>query len=205
MIAAFKGDTDFFVALARMIYGDETIEKKDPRRQVTKNAGYATIYGAGVAKFSATAGITEAQGRAVRERWDALFPRVLRFQREVQNVALARRNSEGIPYVRCPVTNRRQVADPGKEYALVNFLIQGAAAAVFKKKLIELDNAGLGPYMVVPVHDEIIVDVPDHMVADAADTLRSVMNDDTMFAVPLSASVSWGDRWGSKEAYDHRS
>jgi DNA polymerase-1 len=202
MIEAFKGDTDFFVALARMIYADDTIVKSDPRRQVTKNAGYATIYGAGVAKFSATAGISLAQGQEVRNRWNALFPGVARLQQDVQNVALSRRESEGLPYVRCPVTRRRQVADPGKEYALVNFLIQGAAAAVLKKKLIELDDAGLGDWMVVPVHDEIILDVPSEHMADAAETLQRVMNDATLFSVPLSASVSYGQSWGSKESYD---
>jgi DNA polymerase-1 len=201
MIAAFKGDTDFFVALARMVYGDESIVKADPRRQVVKNAGYATIYGAGIAKFAKTAGISYEQGQTVRQRWDALFPRVAAFQREVIGIAQSRYRNEGRPYVRCPVTRRYQVADPGKEYALVNFLIQGAAAAVLKKKLIELDNAGFGPYMVVPVHDEIILDVPKEHAADAAYALRKVMNDDEMFTVPLSASVSWGPTWGAKEAY----
>jgi DNA polymerase I-like protein with 3'-5' exonuclease and polymerase domains len=134
MIDAFRGDTDFFVALARMVYGDDSIVKSDPRRQVVKNAGYATIYGAGVEKFSKTAG-----------------------------------------------------------------------AAVLKMKLIELDSAGLGEWMVVPVHDEIILDVPAEHFEDAADTLRRVMNDDQMFSVPLSASVSYGMSWGSKESYDHRS
>jgi DNA polymerase-1 len=204
MIDAFKGETDFFVALARMVYNDESIVKSDPRRQVVKNAGYATIYGAGVEKFARTAGITYEQGQAVRHRWNALFPGVTRLQQEVQNVAIRRRTDEGLPYVRCPVTRRRQVADPGKEYALVNFLIQGAAAAVLKKKLIELDSAGLGEYMVVPVHDEIILDVPLEALDDAADTLRDIMNDDTMFDVPLSASVSYGPTWGSKESYVHR-
>lgn len=201
MIRAFKGDIDFFVALARMVYGDESIIKSDVRRQVVKNAGYATIYGAGVEKFSKTAGIPIEQGRAVRARWDELFPDVLRFQRQVQSVAVQRRMDEGIPYVRCPVTQRMQVADAGKEYVLVNFLIQGAAAAVFKKKLIELDNAGLGEWMVVPVHDEIILDVPREEASYVADVLKQTMNDDTMFQVPLSASVSWGDSWGSKEEW----
>lgn len=204
MISAFKGPDDFFVALARMIYNDESIVKSDPRRQVTKNAGYATIYGAGVEKFALTARISYEQGQAVRHRWNELFPAVLKFQRDVQNTALHRRETEGLPYVRCPVTRRRQVADAGKEYSLVNFLIQGAAASVLKKKLIELDDAGLGEFMVVPVHDEIILDLPADRVDDAADTLRDIMNDDKMFTVPLSASVSYGTSWGSKETYVHR-
>lgn len=204
MIEAFKGPTDFFVALARMIYDDDSIVKSDPRRQVTKNAGYATIYGAGVSKFALTAGITFDQASAVRQRWDALFPGVTRFQQRVISDSLRRREEDGLSWVRCPVTRRRQIADPGKEYALVNFSIQGAAAAVLKKKLIELDSAGLGPWMVVPVHDEIILDVPNEHVDDAARTLMRVMNDDQMFSVPLSASVSYGPTWGSKEPYDPR-
>ena len=201
MIEAFKGDVDFFVALARMVYEDDDIVKADPRRQIVKNAGYATIYGAGVEKFSKTAGISVEQGGAVRRRWNELFPGVVRFQNEVQRLALSRREAEGLSYVRCPLTHRRQVADPGKEYALVNFLIQGWAAALFKRKIIEVDQAGLGDYLVVPVHDEIIADVPREMAAEAAHILQSVMNDDTVGLVPITASVSWGDSWGSKEAW----
>lgn len=204
MIQAFLSPNDFFVELAKLVYDDDTIVKADPRRQVVKNAGYATIYGAGVAKFAATAGISFEQGQMVRNRWDQLFPRVAAFQREVIGVAQSRYRNEGVPYVRCPVTRRFQVADPGKEYALINFLIQGAAAAVLKKKLIELDNAGFGPYMVVPVHDEIILDVPKEHADDAAFALKKVMNDTEMFTVPLSASVSWGPTWGDKEAYEGR-
>jgi DNA polymerase-1 len=201
MIAAFKGPEDFFVALAKMIYDDPSIVKSDPRRQVTKNAGYATIYGAGVEKFGATAGISYDQAYRVRKRWDELFPGVVKFQRAVIDTAVSRRAAEGTPYVRCPITGRRQVADPGKEYALVNFLIQGAAAAIFKTKLLQLDAAGLGEWMIVPVHDEIILDVPNEHVPDAVRALESIMNDDQMLTVPLSASVSYGTSWGSKTAW----
>lgn len=202
MIEAFRGTEDFFVALAKMVYEDESIVKADPRRQVVKNAGYATIYGSGIPKFAVTAGIPLEQAQKVRRRWDELFPGVVQFQRDVIRIATERRVTEGMPYVRCPVTRRRQVGDAGKEYALVNYLIQGAAAAVFKKKLIELDNAGLGDWMVAPVHDEIILDVPEEEAPSVAQILQQVMNDDSMFEVPLSASVSWGDSWGSKEAYE---
>jgi DNA polymerase I-like protein with 3'-5' exonuclease and polymerase domains len=53
--------------------------------------------------------------------------------------------------------------------------------------------------MVVPVHDEIVLDIPDEDLTDAVETLRRNMNDDSMFSVPISASVSAGKRWGSKE------
>lgn len=201
MIAAFKDTSqDFFVSLARLVYGDDTIVKSSPLRQIVKNAGYATIYGAGIAKFALTAGISYEQAAKVRTRWDELFPDVVKFQRKVIDVATQRRSSEGLPYVRCPITGRKQVGDAGKEYALVNFLIQGAAAAVFKQKLLELDAAGLGEWMVAPVHDEVILDVPKDEARHAAEVLKAVMNDDRLLSVPLSASVSWGPSWGSKKS-----
>lgn len=205
MIAAFHNtEVDFFVQLARTVYGDETIAKSDSRRQVVKNAGYAQIYGAGVPKFAMTAGISLERAQWVRHRWDELFPQAAAFQQDVIRVATQRRLTEGVSYVMCPLTRRRQVADRGKEYALVNFLIQGASAAIFKKKILELDAAGLGEWMVVPVHDEIVLDVPNEHAAEAAHTLRKVMNDDTVYVdplVPITASVSYGETWGAKEAY----
>lgn len=200
LIRAFKGDDDFFIALAREIYQDSSIsDKKDKRRQVTKNAGYATIYGAGIRKFALTAGIPEDQARVVRRRWDELYPGTAQLARRVEQVAWDRQKTEGLPYVRCPITGRRQVGDVNKVYALVNFLIQGAGAALFKQKQLALDAAGLGEYMVVPVHDEIVLDVPGDVVDEAVHTLQVVMNDPDTYAVPISASVSHGLRWGEKE------
>lgn len=196
---AFLGPNDFFVELARAIYRDPTMVKKDPRRAVTKNVGYAQIYGAGVAKLALTAGVPEAQVRVVKDRFNELYPNVSLFQREVERRAWQRQRTEGQPYALSPLTGRRHYADENKVYALVNYLIQGTAAEYFKTALLRLDAAGLGPYMVVPVHDEIVLDVPSDRVNDAIEALRDGMNDDTTFGVPISASVSRGVRWGSKE------
>lgn len=199
MIDAFKAEGDFFVNMARELFNDHTIEKADPRRQLTKNTGYATIYGAGPAKLAKTAGVPETQARATQLALASAYSTQDGWRREVVNTAMRRGIEEGEAYVRCPITRRKHVADPRKEYALVNFMIQGGAAAVLKKKLLELDAAGLGDFMVAPVHDEIILDVPYDRMADAIDTLNDVMNDTTMFAVPITAGVSAGIRWGEKE------
>ena len=196
---AFLGEDDFFVALAREIFEDPTLEKKDPRRQITKNAGYAKIYGAGVAKFSLTAGIPYQRADAVLRRWNDLYPGTGAYAKRVENEAYANHRSEGIAYIRSPFDNRRLVADYNKVYALVNYSIQQLAGAVFKSKLLALDAAGLDRFMVVPVHDEIVLDVPNSDVPDVVATLRNIMNDAETFApIPISASVSHGKRWGEK-------
>lgn len=203
MIAAFKDTSqDFFVTLARQIYSDDTITKKDQRRQVTKNGGYAKIYGAGARKFGQTARIPESQARDFMRWFDNLYPGVQRFTNETLNEAFERQKAEGLAYVRSPFTGRRFVADSRKEYAVVNYLIQGSAAEILKRKILELDAAGLGPWMILPVHDEVILDVPGEYVLDVAETLQHVMNDDKLLAVPIEAEVSYGRRWGSKRDWD---
>lgn len=197
--AAFAAEDDFFIVLARSVFADPTIEsKKDPRRQVVKNVGYGKIYGAGIPKLALTARISEEQAAAAMYAFDASFPGVRAFQNRVQRTALERKASEGVGYVRSPLTNRRHPSDSGKEYALVNYLVQGLAAEMFKMKLVELDNAGLGSRMILAVHDEVILDVPNSEYADVIITLKDVMNDDTLLSVPVTAGIAYGQRWGAK-------
>lgn len=198
LIAAFHSPDDFFVSLARNIYADDTIIKSDPRRQLTKNTGYANIYGAGVRKAAQTAGVSEEAMAVSMKGFHTLYPRVKVFQNAVEQAAWRRQKSEGVGYARTALTRRKMVADLNKVYALVNYLIQGSAAEVFKEKQLQLDAAGLGKYMMVPVHDEIILDVSKDYREDAITTLRDIMNDTTTFRVPITASVSEGARWGEK-------
>lgn len=199
MISAFKSEGDFFVNLARQIYQDDTITKKDKRRQVTKNAGYAKIYSAGVQKFAQTAGITVSQARDFLNRFDTLYPGVKDFQNAVLSTAMQRQRETGLAYARSPLTGRRYVADSRKEYALINYLVQGAAAEVNKMKLIELDAAGLGEWMFATVHDEVLLDVPGGHVPDVINVLNKIMNDDNLLSVPITAGISVGERWGEKK------
>lgn len=199
---AFLSPGDFFVNLARQVFRDDTIEKKDPRRQVTKNVGYGKIYGAGIRKLAITARISEEQAAAAMHAFDTSFPGVRAFQNRVQRTALERKSSEGVGYVRSPLTHRRHPSDDGKEYALVNYLVQGLAAEMFKMKILELDAAGLGEFMVLPVHDEIILDVPRDNLSSVVEVLKKVMNDDQLLSIPLTAGIAVGDRWGSKRDLD---
>lgn len=196
LIAAFMRG-DIFTEMARQIYADGAIEKKDPRRQVTKNAAYAKAYGAGPARFAETARVSLEQGKAFLDQFDRTFPGVRQFQNEVDRVAKLRAATEGKPYVVSPF-GRRQFAEDDKAYTLVNYLIQGTAAEIFKIKLAELDLAGLGEYMILPVHDEVVLDVPAELVEDATATIKDVMKEDERFAVPITVGVDVADRWGEK-------
>lgn len=197
---AFAAEGDFFTELTRKIYQDALIVKKDPRRNLTKSYTYATNYGAGNDKLASTT----KRPLSEIERLDADFRRtyagVPEFQRAVQQEGYERLQSEGIPYVRSPLTGRRFIADNDRKlYTLVNYKIQGMAAEIMKTKLLELDAAGLGDYLMLVVHDEAIAEVPDDEVPDAIETMNCVMNDRDLLSIPLTAGGATGKRWAEKQ------
>jgi DNA polymerase I-like protein with 3'-5' exonuclease and polymerase domains len=196
MIEAFLNEGDFFVNIARQLFNEPNFEKSDPRRQLIKNGGYAKIYGAGIPKFAATAGVSEDVARPFMRDFDDMFEDVPRWIRQVERDALDRLANEGEAYIRSPLTNRKHVADEGKLYTLVNYVIQGTAGEILKMKMVEADQAGLGEFMRLPVHDEIDLEVPNDQLEDALATLSDVVNDDQLLTVPLTWSAETGPNWG---------
>lgn len=202
LIGAFHLEDDFFVTLARMVFKDPSITKKDPRRNIIKTLVYAKIYGAGLTKMAKTLGLSVQRMQEIDNALNSSYPGIRTFQNNVQAQIIASLRETGQGYITCPLSGRRHFTDKGKEYAGVNYLIQGMAAFFFKMKLLELDAAGLGDYMVLPVHDEIILDVPNAEVPFVVSVLTKVMNDRNTFSVPIEAEVSVGPRWGEKSAYE---
>jgi DNA polymerase-1 len=200
---AFTAGGDFFVNMARNVFHEPDFRKVDPRRQFVKNGGYAKIYGAGIDKFAKTIGADVPTAAAFMGDFDRAYPGIGKFMKQVEREALRNLELHGTPFVRSPLTNRQFTGDESAIYKLVNYLIQGTAAEVMKLKIVELDAAGLGPYMLFPVHDEIDLDVPIGILDDARRALVGVMNDDKIIApVPLTASIATGYRWGSLEEED---
>jgi DNA polymerase I-like protein with 3'-5' exonuclease and polymerase domains len=202
MLEAFTSGRDFFISMACRIYQVEDMDKSDPRRTLTKNTCYGLAYGAGLAKLIETSGAEPEAVRSFMQTFNGTFSSVPRFIKEVESEAYASRDRDGVASVYSPLTNRRHIGDRFKEYALVNYLIQGLAAELFKTKLLQIDASGLGQWMILPVHDEVILDVPHEHVPEAVTTLEKIMNDREMLApIPLTASVSYGKRWGKKRGW----
>lgn len=202
MHAAFHGDTDFFVGVARQLFSDDAIVKADPRRQVTKTAMYALVYGSGLETFCRSAGLSLREGQAFMADFKRQFPLAAGLSELVQQTAFNRGRSGDEAFVQSPWTGRRHRLQDDKGYALLNHLIQGSAAEIFKLKLLELDAAGLGEFMILPVHDEVMLDVPNDQVEDVAHVLRSVMNDTTTLSVPFSSGIASGPTWGAKTDWE---
>lgn len=198
MIAAFeeadKGGVDFFTTMARMIFNDPTLAKSDIRRQRTKNASYARAYGAGPATVAVTVKITEEEAAELFRRQDETFPRLAAWQREMQNEAVLNGQAEGRPFITTP-WGRRLYIDPDALYTAVNYLCQGTAADVLKQKMVELDSAGMAGYLVLPVHDEVLFDVPEEEADEFSQEVVGVLQEQTRFRVPLNCGANQGNNW----------
>ena len=193
---------DAFTRIGQEVYNDPSMVKKDPRRAMMKTYIYGTMYGAGIATSAVNAGVPEARMKEVAAAFDSHYPGVKQFMKQVEHAGMTRFREEEEAYVKTRL-GRRLPADEGRVYTLVNYLIQGSAAEVFKQDMLRADAAGLGDYMLVPVHDELVMSVPRAEAEEAGKTLQECMTTAEGWDVPLLAgSPEVGRRWGGMVGID---
>lgn len=151
-----------------------------------------SIYGAGVEKMAQTAGVTEAQMTPVKAAFDKRFPglktmsdRIVREARQYER-----------PTTFTPL-GRPLIADKGREHTqLPNAKIQGTAAEYLKQRLVVMDAAGLIDMLVLPVHDEILLEAPVDQAEEVLKTVEACMTDTKSYRVPLTAGGKiMPERW----------
>jgi DNA polymerase-1 len=191
--------SDPFTEIGREIYNDPTMQRSDKRRNLIKGTVYGRLYGAGVAKQALTANVAEPQMRQVSDAFDLRFPGMALFQRQIEDAGMRRLKAEGQGYV-YTWTGRRLPCDEDRAYTLVNYLIQGGAAEVFKANLIKLDQADLTELLIVPVHDEIVLNAPREDAQEIMKVVKECMTTSEGWDVPLTAGIdgpmeTWGDKY----------
>jgi DNA polymerase-1 len=190
--------SDPFTEIGRQVYRDPTMQKSDKRRGLIKGVVYGRLYGAGVAKQALTAGVPKENMQAVSDSFDINYPGMALFQRQINDVGQRRFRSEGQGYV-YTWTGRRIPCDDDRTYTLVNYLIQGGAAEIFKSNLVKLDQADLTDYLIVPVHDEIVLQAPRKDAQEIKQLVRECMTTSEGWAVPLTADADGPlENWGEK-------
>lgn len=192
---------DFFVSIGRQVYDDPNFSKADKRRGLMKSVMYGAAYGSGIQKMADAAGVPFEQMKAVSEDLFTAYPGIKSFMQETEKLGELREKEEGVGYI-VTSTGRRLPADKGKMYTLTNYTLQGTAAELMKKAIVRLDAAGYGPYLQIPIHDEMIFSIPEHMVEKAMPEIQELMSYcNGEFAVDLPAEPEIvGQNWGMKYA-----
>src|SRR4029077_17247293 len=96
-------------------------------------------------------------------------------------------------------SGNRRLQALGERQAL-NAPIQGSASDVFKLAMIGVDQAVPDPpeldlHMLLTVHDELVFEVPEERVEEAAAVVRDRMEHAIDLEVPLRADIGWGPNW----------
>lgn len=193
MLQAIREGRDLHDYVAETLYSPQFTKKQ---RQICKNGQFAIVYGAGIPQFAHTAGIDVDTAHKFMDDYAEMFPGVRRFQDET--IRQVQQNG----YVET-IFGRKLPVEKDKAYVGVNYICQSSATSdMLKLKIIEADNAGLGEFFRLPIHDELMFEVPDDLVPDVLPVIEEVMTETDIFRAPLNASAEVHKRWGDKGRED---
>lgn len=193
LIEAINSGQDLHTYMTSVVYKKPYDAVEPGERAIMKNATFAFLYGAGDAKFAVMSGISIADATAFRRLYAAEFPAIDRYSQLVAQSA----NKDG-GATTAYLGRRQALPSRDKLYKLLNYVTQGEAGDVLKVKMVELSNTDAGQFMRIPIHDEILSEVPDEDVEEVQRIIHEVMPENDAFDVPLSVGTDVVDRWGDK-------
>jgi len=181
-------DFDIHMYTAQLVKGPDATQK---HRKVFKGAGFGKVYGGGVATIARQTGASEDEIRQAVAAYDREFPEIKRMSNRWQREARQR------GWVHVSVTGRQLPLDPDRAYAVVNYACQSAARDCLGQSMLNAEEAGLLPYLRLPVHDEFVWSAPAGQAEEISLEIEKSMTFD-LFGVPIVASSEIGGRsWGS--------
>ena len=209
MLAAFRAGADIHRATAAKIYGVPLEAVTDDQRAIAKMVNFATSYGVSAFGLSSRTELSRSDAQAFLEAYFATYPGIRRYVDET--IATARQQG----YVETLLGRRRYFPiltgggrggrneQMGAERAAINHPIQGSAADIIKIAMVRLHNAlrerNLKSRMVLQVHDELVLEVPDSEVIEAAALVRSVMEGAYHLDAALKVDAEVGPNWYEME------
>ena len=202
LIDAFRGGEDIHDRTAMKVFGANSGLDKHELRRRAKIINYALLYGKTAFTLARDIGVTKEAAQAFIDAYFGGFPRVRGFI----DRTLARSRETGV--VKTLFGRRRLVPElnsrngqirAAAERATVNMPIQGTAADILKKAMIdlhgELPQRGFATRMILTVHDELLFEGPQVEAASAAELVRERMEGVVSLAVPLTVDVGCAENW----------
>ena len=205
MIAAFNAGQDIHAATAAAIYHCDISEVTKVQRRHAKAINFGLIYGMSAFGLSKSTGLTPSEASAFVKAYFEQFPKVSAFLEGLKQTAA----KQG--YVQTLAGRKRYFPNLKRElnYNLrnreereaVNAPVQGTSADILKAAMIrlpaELEKRGLHASILLQVHDELMLEVPEEELAAARDVTREVMENIITLAVPLATEAKNGMNWGN--------
>jgi DNA polymerase-1 len=202
LLKAFAAGEDIHKATAAEVFGVPLEQVDQEQRRYAKVINFGLIYGMSEFGLAAQLGIERSAARAYMERYFARYPGVESYMLQTREKArqlgyvetvLGRRL--WLPEINNANGNRRQ----GAERAAINAPMQGTAADIIKLAMIAvhdwLHTEQLRSKLIMQVHDELVLEVPDDEIVLIKNSLPECMCNVLQLDVPLLIEVGVGDNW----------
>ena len=202
LIEAFARGEDIHRRTAAQVYGIDPAAVTRDMRRVAKVVNFGVVYGLSDFGLARDTGMSREEAGAFIRSYFESFPAVTRWLEQtrmharewgwVETFTGRRRH---LPDIRAANRQMRMAA----ERMAVNMPIQGGAAEIMKKAMIDCDRAlresGSPAQVLLQVHDELVVEVPRDDVPALVTLVRGAMADAYPLVVPLVVDVKIGDNW----------
>ncbi|HJN42930.1 MAG: DNA polymerase I [Vicinamibacterales bacterium] len=199
LIDAFVGGEDIHDQTAHRVFGDDSGLDPHELRRRAKIINYALLYGKTAFTLAKDIDVTPHAAQAFIDAYFEGYPSVRGFLEGV--VETARETGE----VRTMFGRRRLVPElrsrngqirAAAERVTVNMPIQGTAADILKRAMIELAGAlPASAPMILTVHDELLIEAPGDEADSVASLVRDRMERAADLSVPLTVDVGIGENW----------
>jgi DNA polymerase-1 len=202
MLRAFAQGEDIHRATAAEIFGLAPEEVQSEQRRYAKVINFGLIYGMSAFGLASNLGIERSAAASYIDRYFARFSGVKQYMDETRLAAKARGYVETVfgrrlwlPEINSPNGPRRA----GAERAAINAPMQGTAADLIKLAMIAvqdwLELEKLGTRMIMQVHDELVLEVPEVELELVKAKLPELMAGVATLKVPLVAETGVGRNW----------
>jgi DNA polymerase-1 len=206
LLDAFREGEDIHDRTALKIFGTTSGLGAHELRRRAKIVNYALLYGKQAFTLAKDIGVTRPEAQAFIDAYFAGFPAVRAF---IDNLLVEARETGVVKTMfgrrrLVPDVNTRNFQMRGEaERKAVNFPIQGTAADILKRAMIDVHKAlptiaGGRARMILTVHDELLFETPKEAAEETAAAVRELMEKAVTLDVPLEVDVGIGENW--KEA-----
>jgi DNA polymerase-1 len=199
---AFANGEDIHSRTAAEIFRLEPGKVDKEARRRAKTINFGIIYGMSAFGLGARLGIPPGEARGIIDAYFAQYPGIRAEMERLKEEA----RTHG--YVLSPFGRRLWISDiaskdpvrrAGAERQAINAPFQGGAAEVIKRAMVRvpmaLRDAGLAARMLLQVHDELVLEVPEAEVEATGAVLKQVMESVAALRVPLLVEVGHGRSW----------
>lgn len=202
LISAFKADRDIHTQTAMDVFNIDADAVDDLMRRQAKAVNFGIVYGISDYGLSQNLKITRKDAQAFIDQYFASYPGVKQYMDDIVHkakldgyVTTLMNRRRYLPEITSRNFNQRSFA----ERTAMNTPIQGSAADIIKKAMIDLDYAlkaeKFAARLLLQVHDELIIEAPRDEVDRLLELVPKSMIETVELAVPLKVDASQGGSW----------